>query len=270
MPLYLDRHSLDGLTSEDVDRAHQQDIAIQGNYGVRFITYWHDPGSGHAFCLVDSPTKDLVAKVHAEAHGAIPSRIVEADLRAVKQFLGRIDDPQEGTTRESAFRTILFTDIEGSTSMTQRLGDARAMEVLSRHDSIVRESLDAWRGTEVKHTGDGIMASFVSAVDAVSGAISMQRKFGAVNATELGADLRVRIGISAGEPVTEDGDLFGATVQLAKRCCDAGEPGCILVAPVIRELCIGKNFAFQNMGAIELKGFDEPINLYRVEWEEPS
>jgi class 3 adenylate cyclase len=147
--------------------------------------------------------------------------------------------------------------------MTQRLGDARAMDVLRQHDTIVREAILSWNGTEVKHTGDGIMASFVSAVDAVSGAITMQRGFAE-------AGLRVRIGLSAGEPVTEQGDLFGATVQLARRCCDAGEPGSIVVAPVVRDLCIGKGFEFVSRGDVELKGFEEPVRLYEVRWQEAA
>lgn len=144
--------------------------------------------------------------------------------------------------------------------MTQRLGDARSMDVLRQHDTTVREALLAWNGTEVKHTGDGIMASFVSAVDAVSAAITMQRRF-----TEAG--LRVRIGLSAGEPVTEHGDLFGATVQLARRCCDFGKAGSIVVASVVRDLCIGKGFGFEGMGDVDLKGFEEPVRLYEVRWQ---
>jgi class 3 adenylate cyclase len=262
LPLYVDRHEFEGLTGETVAALHQRDVAIEAQYGVRFVTYWFSPESGHAFCLVEAPNPEAVRQVHSAAHGGIPARVIEADLRAVNQFLGRIEDPPPGGSGvDTALRTILFTDLEGSTSMTQRLGDARAMDVLRQHDTIVRDALLAWNGTEVKHTGDGIMASFVSAVDAVASAITMQRKLADQN-------LRVRIGLSAGEPVTDHGDLFGATVQLARRCCDSGEPGSIVVASVVRDLCIGKGFQFESLGETALKGFEEPVRLYAVMWRE--
>src|SRR5215213_8293678 len=78
---------------------------------------------------------------------------------------------------ETAFRVILFTDLEGSTSLTQQMGDAAAMKVLRRHDAIVRSALERTGGTEVKHTGDGIMASFPSVPAAIEAAVSIQRGF---------------------------------------------------------------------------------------------
>jgi class 3 adenylate cyclase len=80
--------------------------------------------------------------------------------------------------------------------------------------------------------------------------------------------VRVRIGLNAGEPVSEDDDLFGTAVQLARRVCDYAEPGQVLVSNVVRELCAGKRMQFASRGDIELKGFDEPVRLYEVRWEE--
>ena len=76
----------------------------------------------------------------------------------------------------------------------------------------------------------------------------------------------VRIGISAGEPVSDNNDLFGAAVQLAARLCSSSEPGGILVSVAVRELCIGKPFRFDDRGHMELKGFSEPARVYSVYW----
>ena len=80
-----------------------------------------------------------------------------------------------------------------------------------------------------------------------------------------GVEVRVRIGLNAGEPIAEDDDCFGAAVQLAARVCDRAEPGQVLVSNVVRELCDGKTFAFTDQGEATLKGFPEPVHLFAVE-----
>ncbi len=109
--------------------------------------------------------------------------------------------------------------MEDSTRLTQELGDAPAIALLRDHDRIVREGLDACRGQEVKHTGDGIMATCSSVSRGLRWAGDVQRRLEERNETAEHR-LGVRIGMSAGEPVAEGDDLFGATVQLAARLCD--------------------------------------------------
>src|SRR5438874_734830 len=123
---------------------------------------------------------------------------------------------------------------------------------------------DPDRGShEVKHTWDGIMASFTSVTQAVQCALAIQKRVGERNADAADA-LRLRVGVSCGEPVTEEGDLFGAAVELAARLCGHGDAGGILVSSAVREVCLGKGFEFDDRGSAELKGFDEPIRLYGV------
>src|SRR4029453_13321509 len=131
--------------------------------------------------------------------------------------------------------TILFTDIEGSTKLTQELGDARAMALLRSHDQILRGALQENAGPEVKHTGDGLMAAFRSVSGAVQAAIQIQQRLADPVAAATGS-LRVRIGIAAGEPVAEGDDLFGAAVQLAARLSMRAGPGTILVSALVRAL----------------------------------
>ncbi len=153
--------------------------------------------------------------------------------------------------------------MEGSTSLTQRLGDAGAQELLRTHNSIVRDALKAHDGAEIKHTGDGIMASFPAASKALACATTIQTAFAERNETAE-EPIKVRIGLNAGEPVAEDEDLFGTAVQLAARVCATAEPGTILASNVVRELSAGKGFLFSDQGNIVLRGFEDPVRLYEV------
>lgn len=168
--------------------------------------------------------------------------------------------PKRETPPASGLVTILFTDMESSTALTQKLGDERAQELVRQHNRAVREALAANGGSEIKHTGDGIMASFSSARRAIDAAIAIQRALAETDGP------RVRIGLNAGEPVAEDEDLFGTAVQLAARACDQTEPGKILVSNVVRELAAGKGFLFNDSGAISLRGFEDPVRLFEVSW----
>jgi len=164
---------------------------------------------------------------------------------------------------ESAVRVILFTDVCDSTLQTQELGDDGFMSLLREHDEIVRAALQKQAGREVKHTGDGIMASFSSVSAAVESAIDMQCSLRRRN-EDAEHPIRLRIGISVGEPVTDRDDLFGAAVQLSARLCGAASPGGIAVSTAVRELCVGKRFVFDSKGAFDLKGFAEPVPVFEV------
>jgi class 3 adenylate cyclase len=226
---------------------------------------------------------------------------VDPIITALNAFLE--EDPETRrkshatATREipRGLRTVLFTDLVGHTEMMSRLGDERGREVLREHERITREVLKAHAGTEVKTMGDGFMASFGSVTKAVECAVALQRAIDVrnrgVGAQHTGqrddiskkndvtdfdddphvaraAPLRVRVGLNAGEPIEEDGDLFGATVILASRIAARAEGGEILVADTVRGLCSGKGFLFADRGEFVAKGFEEPVRVYEVRWRE--
>jgi len=267
MPLYMDRHEVpDEATPIDIAQAHARDVEVQAKYGVDYITYWFDHRSGAGFCLVEGPSAEVVEAVHREAHGLIGSKVIEVDRAAVEAFLGHLDRPATGEPYvATAFRAILFTDLVGSTELTQRLGDAAAMQVIRAHDSIVDDALRAGQGRRVKHMGDGVMASFTSVSRAVESAIAIQVAVAERNSSDA-PPFDVRLAISAGEPVTEEDDLFGAAVQLAARVCSTCDGGRILVTSAVREMCLGKGFRFEDKGHVDLKGFDEPMRVFEVAW----
>jgi len=216
-----------------------------------------------------------------------------------EQFFGGVTDflgvekqiEAEGEEAEGApslavedIHTVLFTDVEGSTALTDRLGDAKARELLREHERIVRQALKAHGGSEVKTLGDGFMASFSSATKALECAIAMQRAFEERNAslrsqgspsTDSGRteEIRIRIGLNAGEPIAEDdpdgrGDLFGTAVNMAARIAAQASGSEILVADVVRQLVAGKKFLFADRGETELRGFEDPARVYEVRWRE--
>jgi class 3 adenylate cyclase len=240
---------------------------VQDGHGVRYVTYWFDDTAGKVFCLAEGPNRAALEAVHREAHGLVADDIIEVGDGPINAFLGPIPQHPAGEVYvDPAVRAILFTDLCGSTEQTQVLGDEGHLVLLREHDDIVRTALNAYGGREIKHTGDGIMSSFRSVVSAVECAISIQRSLAGRNSAAP-IPFGVRIGISAGEPVADHNDLFGAAVQLAARLCSVAAPSGVVVSTAVRELCVGKRLDFDCIGPIALKGFVEPVQVHKVIWE---
>ncbi len=273
MPIYMDRHFIEGATAHAVANAHTADLALQDKYHVKFITYWFDEERSTAFCLVESPDKETIKHAHNEAHGMVPNEILEVDPSLVEAFLGRVKDPMPVDPQvpesgiDSAFRVIMFTDLKDSTLLTSTRGDARALHLLHVNNALTRNALRAHRGREVKHTGDGIMASFMAVTDAIHGAMAIQQSIADHNRHHPEDAIFVRIGLGAGEPIEEHGDFFGHAVQLAARLCALAEPGQILVSHLIKDLFAGDAIAFEDRGTVKLKGFEDETQVYSIRWE---
>jgi class 3 adenylate cyclase len=267
----MDRHYTEDATRQSIADAHEKDLKIQDKHDCKFITYWFDDDRHTAFCLVDAPNRDALQNAHNEAHGRVPHEIIEVDPSIVQTFLGRVKDPEpvdplSEVQVDSAFRTIMFTDLKDSTLMSTIFGDAKALHLVRVHNALARNALRSFRGNEVKHTGDGIMASFKSVTNAVECAIAIQRAFDAFNQDHPDEPLFVRIGVSAGEPIEESGDLYGKAVNLAARLCAQAEPRQILVAEVVRDLTENQAITFVNLGEITPKGFTQPVEIHEVKW----
>jgi class 3 adenylate cyclase len=280
MPLYMDIHNLgEGTTPEDVAKAHAKDMETQRKYGVEYTKYWVNEKAGKVFCLAHAPSAEAAEQVHREAHGLLPDKIIEIQPELAEGFLGGVETNAAGAVifpgggadaRDPGIRTILFTDIVDSTTLTHSLGDDAALGLFGVHDTIVRDALSALGGREVKHTGDGIMASFVSAAGAVRCAIQIQRELARHEEANPERPLKVRVGAAAGEPVEQNNDLFGSTVQLAARLCTHAQPEQILVTSAIAELCIGKGLLFEDLGEVVLKGFSYPVRAHAATWKQAN
>jgi class 3 adenylate cyclase len=280
MPIFIDSHDLKGLdaTAAEAAMAHEADLAIQEAYDVNFLTYWFDAERGEAFCLVDAPNAEAVSQVHEKAHGGVPTLVFAVDIDEVRNFLGRVADPQPPeddpsppySFLDSGFRVIMFTDMQDSTTMTRLLGDEYAIDTLEIHDAFTREAVEAHSGRIVKHTGDGFMAAFPQVGEAVSSAIALQRLLASHNKAHPERPIHVRIGLNAGVPVDRSGDLFGITVQLAARICAEADAEQILAAGIIHELCDDPELlpAYHEYGRFRPKGFLSAVSLFEIEWNE--
>ena len=253
---------------ETLRRSHSGEIAA---------LYLEQYGTMDAADYLDQVTTPTLV-IHRPSDGAVPRAATEfvasripncrfqtvangkAGRAAAFSFLWESDGPSALVSEDASgtlLRTVLFTDLVGHTEMMSRLGDERGRDVLREHEPITRDVLKPYGGTEVKTMGDGFMASFGSVTKAVECAIALQRAF----AEREGEPLSVRVGLNAGEPIEEDGDLFGATVILASRIAAKAEGGEILVADTVRGLCFGKGFLFADRGEFVAKGFEEPVRV---------
>lgn len=188
--------------------------------------------------------------------------------------------------------TIMFSDIKGSTSMADRLGDARFMEVLREHNAIVREQVKAHGGFEVKSEGDGFIVAFQSAGKALPCATAIQKALVARNrgvgveqlpndaaisdgpaavAQPLQASaepVRVRIGLHAGEVIKEGEDFFGRNVIMAARVASQAHGGEILASSVLKALVEGSDVAWGDKRTVELKGLSGEHEIWAVQWQD--
>jgi len=161
---------------------------------------------------------------------------------------------------------IMFTDIEGSTSAYDRLGDAAGRAIVRAHDAVVRDVMRRCEGTLMKHTGDGMEAAFPTVTAAVEAAVRMQQGFTRYTRRNPTRALRVRIGINVGEPLAEDGDLFGTAVNMAARVCARAKGGEVLLTEAARELVGESKIRFRARGRATLRGLRSPVRLFQVVW----
>jgi len=169
---------------------------------------------------------------------------------------------------EKARRAVLFTNVEASTDLTDRLGDTKARDLLREHERLTREALAAHGGTEIKDDGrwfHGVVHVVHVGLGALDAAIAMQQAL-TDHFAETATPIRIRVGINAGEPIEEDDDLYGAAVIQAARVMGLADGGQILVTDTVRNLVAGMNYRFADHGTHDLKGFEEPARLFEVGW----
>jgi class 3 adenylate cyclase len=183
----------------------------------------------------------------------------EAVIDAVVQFL----QPAAGGLPSSSMQTIVFTDLVASTSVLGRLGDEEGRQAFRQVETLVAELADSHDGRLIKNLGDGSLLTFESTAGALRFALGLQDQM-------RSNDLRLRIGLAVGEPIQEEEDVHGSVVVLASRIADLADAGDVFASDAVRQLTIGKGFDFEGVGEVPLKGFDQPIPVWRVLSGEPS
>jgi class 3 adenylate cyclase len=171
------------------------------------------------------------------------------------------------TAQSNRTATVLFTDLVGSTELLSRLGESTFDSLRRAHFAALRTTIEGTGGTEVKTTGDGLLATFSSATDAVGCAVRMQQAVDAHRRT-AGIPLSIRVGLSLGDVSFEDGDVFGTPVVEAARLVAAARGGQIVASSLVRLVAGGRCPAtFADLGALELKGLPSPVLACEVAWE---
>jgi AraC-like DNA-binding protein len=221
MPIYMDRHDItNNVTAAQVAEMHQQDLKIQDQFGCRGLTYWFDAKRNTAFCLIEAPDMPAITAMHNYSHGKVPNHVIEVNPALVESFLGRIEDPEKtgdgnlNIIDESAFRIIMLVSLmpppgQRTTDHVDRLG--RLNETIH---NIVRSS----GGKLIRPNAHRLVISFSSVGNAVRSAFEIHSQFGK-SRTSPGDGFSLKIGVSAGEPVTDKPAFFEDAVRLAERMC---------------------------------------------------
>lgn len=190
---------------------------------------------------------------HANANSVLSGLLTEWNL------------PEKRAAVPNMF-TFLFTDIVGSTAMTQRLGNAGAQKAVRAHNDAVRGAIQQFNGREVKHTGDGIMATFPDGPSAVAASVQMLQGVVAHNQATPDTPVEIRVGVNTGEAVEEENDFFGQAVQMTARICDKAADGHAWVSEIVVQACQGQKFKFIPRGEFEMKGIEKPKPLFEIAW----
>jgi class 3 adenylate cyclase len=196
------------------------------------------------------------------------SKDIETLNLQVSQAFEAWSSHQDVTASHNAAAAILFTDIVDFTSTHQDRGDNWMMRILNAHNDAVREGLHVTGGREIKHTGDGIMASFQSVKDALDAAIIAQRKINEFNIAHESERFEVRVGISYGEPVHIGGDLFGTPVNKAARVLSNTHGEEIAMSSEAWLEAKSYGYTAKETTGVEFKGFDGIHSLFKINWKE--
>lgn len=236
MPLYMDRHDMrEPVTPEMIATIHLEDVKIQEQLGCRVLTYWFDEKRNTAFCLIEAPDEESIHTMHQMAHGQVPNTIIEVSPQLVEAFLGRIDDPEKpegaelNVISESAFRTIMMVSLKQETSDQTRMSNQEIISKIRKH-----------KGSIVKQTENCVLSSFASTSDAVHTALDIRNLLSQPRPELHGNRLELKIGLSAGVPVTGTNLFFENTIRQAERMCRVMR-GEVIVSPGVKELYDNEN-----------------------------
>jgi class 3 adenylate cyclase len=248
---------------------------------VPLIGIWAASGGGYFWPVWPILGWGIGVAVHAAPLIARRSRAAEAARGADAAGLKRRDGPTSvdevassvGSERPSlrpaaapdGTVTILFSDIEGSTALNERLGDVRWLELLRAHQALVREQVHAHGGFEVKAQGDGFMIAFPSARRAVQCARAIQEAIESQLGDHADGPIRLRIGLHTGEAIREEADFYGKNIVLAARIADQARGGEILASSVVKQLTDSAgDLGFENERELELDGLAGTHRVYKV------
>lgn len=241
MPLFLDLHELpDGVTAAHVAEMHQADLDLEHKYNCRGLTYWCDEIRKTAFCLIDAPNKEALIELHKNAHGAIPTRIIEVNDTIVESFLGRIEDPEKSKKvslniiNDPAFRALMVVKIKNKILRTKEINILQT--AIRGYTTSIKALTTNHNGRIVKQKENTFLMSFDAVTEAIHCGVKILESYNAA----ITPDLEFKIGISAGTPVTDKESIFEDTIKTADYLCDTTK-GNFSITEAVKDLYEGEN-----------------------------
>jgi class 3 adenylate cyclase len=247
MPLYMDYHKFETVTIEDVKSAQLADEKVQDRYGVTYRQFWVNEREGAVFCLMEGPTREACEAVHREAHGLMACAIVEVDPHYYSQLMGTDFKLDKGHvlrpdgSQDLGYRNILVANIQGNTDIS-RPDEYKNLRVPGEAKRLIVSAVLKYKGRfAAPMRDDNIVAVFDASIDAVQCAMEIQRELLTRLSDEDDAwNIVFRIGLSAGQPLTETSDFFEEALRLAHRICNIAGENQVLLSSLIHELCQGE------------------------------
>lgn len=258
MPLFIDLHKIPHITIAEAKKAHVADEQIQRQYGVKYLQFWVNEEAGNLFCLVEGPDKSTVETVHKLAHGHVACAVVEVDPSYYSIIMGHNIRIDEGLVHNEEGRidpgtrfilTVSFNAKPGTSTTTRET----ILNNVAKHN-----------GRRVKLTGDDILVNvFDSATAALQCARDTQKGFQQERKKDAAS---FTIGLSAGQPVTENNEFIEETIRLARRLSLVADSGHIFVSSLFKELCdndLNKkgNKSIRTLNSIEEKFLTECFDI---------
>jgi AraC-like DNA-binding protein len=245
MPIYMDRHDVsETVTAENVAQLHQEDLKMQDQFGCRGLTYWFDNKRKTAFCLIEAPNVKAIHKMHNKAHGQVPNSIIEVEASIVESFLGRIEDPEKAKNtvlniiNDPAFRIIMVITVKRLSP--KQMDTAQFRSFLHNCNNAVLNLLNVYEGKLVKQSENHFLVSFKSVSNAVHATFNIQSLLKEFKNDIYSDKILIKIGLSAGAPVTEKKLIFEEAIKLAERMCQIIK-GETIVSSEVSELYNSEN-----------------------------
>ena len=242
MPLFMDFHKDLDVTVEDIRGAHMSDMSVQSKYNVRNLQYWVNEQAGTMFCLMEAPDEESCAKMHEESHGNLACAIQEVNRALYEMIIGSIPTTDQGIVKnddgsiDSGYRFIMVVQLIGETIVDESSA-FRSLRIPQRPKSLIRKIIDENLGSVIENIShDNIISVFKSATKAIDCALKIQEELMEQRETDPRLNLSLKIGIAAGQPLTEHDGFYEETIRKARYVTRFTDDGKIKVSSLVSDL----------------------------------
>jgi AraC-like DNA-binding protein len=243
MPIFMDYHKDLDVTVEDVKAAHTADLATQAKYKVKNLKYWINEQDGTMFCLMEAPDKESCVKMHEASHGNLACAIQEIEKTVFEMIMGSIPSSDQGVAKnedgsiDSGFRFIMVVQITGQISTDKSL-KYRSLSIPRGPKNTIRGIINRHQGGIIENIhDDNITSVFKSSTRALKSALKIQQEFMTDPDQDPERNISFKIGLAAGQPLTENDGLHEETIRKARHINRFTGDGRIKVSSLFNKLC---------------------------------